>query len=128
MSDAVQSSNHFPWELFLLLLVYICLELGCYMRRGKLYSTMLLYHIKHIILSVSAELMSRDGGKKLCGILLAFIIVSILFVLGYGFHSIFTHPDATDPLILTVMITIFAFPIVIALHWINTQYISWIKK
>lgn len=128
MSDTVNNGHQFPWEYFLLLVAYVCLELFCLLRKGKLYSAMLLEHIKYIIVSLSDELMSKGGGKKLCGIVLSMIIVSFLITIGYSLHSVFTHDEAIKPLAFTIVMSIFAFPIILVSHWINKQYISWVDK
>lgn len=117
-----------PLEILLLLGAYIFLESLCYVVSGQPYTLMLVEHVRHMILSTATELMSKKGAKKLCGILLSFILIAILFVIVYGGHSIFTHQYPEKSLILTICVAVFAFPIVIGLHWVNRHYISWIDK
>lgn len=113
-----------PLEI-LLLAAYFFLELFCYVRSGQLYTLMLVEHVWHIILSTADELMSKKGAKKLCGILLSFILIAILFVIVYGGCSIFTSSYPQKSLIFTICVAVFALPIVIGCHWLNMHYISW---
>lgn len=120
MSEPMQAT-------FALLFFLAIIDLLFYKIAGKLYSGLLLYHIKDIVVSLSEELTGKGSSKKLCGTLISMVLIAFLIFILHGLHSIFSlHPNAEE-LLVTIVVTVLAVPVVLILHLINKFYISWFK-
>lgn len=128
-SIAIVDSNlqQFPWALLIFLISFVIVELaGFFSKKGKPYSVIIFEHIIKAVFDIASEIFEKEEvGKRLCGIavtiqILAFIIAVIL----YGLHSCFTHVDALKPIIICILIAIFAVPAIIGSYELNKRFIS----
>ena len=119
----------FPWELFILALVYLVLEAGSWWVFGKL----LIHHtfellgraIKHLI----KEILRGDAPERVCALLVSVPLVHGILATIWCTHHVFLTRNACGAVVESCFLTMcLVFVSIFLYHWNFTKCVPWLRR
>ena len=119
----------FPWELFILAVVYLVLEVGSWRVFGKL----LIHHtfellgraIRHLI----REVLRGDAPERVCALLVGSPLIFGVLATIWCTHHVFLMRNAFVPIVEGCFLTMsLVFMSIFLYYWNFTKVVPWLRR